>query len=267
MTTMFQAVAPKTRKMTQHDFMPTDQTIITWLGNAGAMINARGTLILIDPVLKGFNLPLLIEMPFQPEDIETCDAILITHSDNDHFSKITCQELAPKTKAFHAPHYVAGLISDLCGFSTGHDIHKTFFVNDVQVTLTPVDHAWQNEYPKYKTREFKPEDYCGFWFDTPDGSLWAIGDSRLLPEQLTQTPPDAILFDFSDSAWHIGFENAVTVANTYPDADLILWHWGSVDAPTRKEFNGDPKALAERIVHPERMHALAAGEPFILKRK
>lgn len=267
MTTFNQAIAPKTRPMNQSDFETQEYTSIYWLGNAGAMINSRGTTIMIDPVLKGFDLPLLIEMPIQPEEITHLDAILITHSDNDHFSRITCEELKNKTKFYHAPHYVDGLLKEFVNHSLGHSIDESFFINDTKVTLTAVDHAWQNEYPKYKTREFKAEDYCGYWLDTPDGSIWAIGDSRLLPKQLTMPQPDIILFDFSDSAWHIGFENAVKVANAYPNSDLILWHWGSVDAPSRTEFNGNPAELASRIVNPERMHALAAGQRFVLNKK
>ncbi len=72
--------------------------------------------------------------------------------------------------------------------------------------------------------------------------LWIPGDSRLLPEQLEMPQPDAILFDFNDNAWHIGFENAVKLANTYPHAELILSHWGTVDAPHIDAFNGDPEA-------------------------
>ena len=260
-----QAVAPRTQPFGREAFMESENTIIRWLGNAGAMINARGTTLMIDPLLKGFDLPLLIEIPIDPLDVPHLDAVLITHSDNDHFSRITCEEISGVTEAFHAPHYVAGLMKDIGINCVGHDIRESFQIGPVTITLTPADHAWQNEYPKYKTREFKQEDYCGFWLDTPDGSIWAVGDSRLMPEQLEMPDPNVMLFDFSDSSWHIGFENAVVLANRYPNTDLILWHWGSVDAPTRKEFNGEPEELAKRIVNPERMHALAAGEPFCLK--
>jgi L-ascorbate metabolism protein UlaG (beta-lactamase superfamily) len=77
--------------------------------------------------------------------------------------------------------------------------------------------------------------------------------------------PDAILFDFNDNAWHIGFENAVKLANTYPHAELILSHWGTVDAPYIDAFNGDPEALYDRIVNPKRIRLVAAGEPIELK--
>lgn len=78
--------------------------------------------------------------------------------------------------------------------------------------------------------------------------------------------PDAILFDFSDSRWHIGLEGAVKLANTYPTTPLILWHWGSVDAPNMKEFNGDPAELRAKIINPERALVLAPGEAWELRR-
>ena len=54
---------------------------------------------------------------------------------------------------------------------------------------------------------FQPEDACGFWIETPDGTVWAPGDSRLIPAHHLQMPaPDALLFDFSDSEWHFGLE-------------------------------------------------------------
>jgi L-ascorbate metabolism protein UlaG (beta-lactamase superfamily) len=135
----------------------------------------------------------------------------------------------------------------------GHDIHETFSVNDIKVTLTPADHAWQNEV------------CCGFSLDTPDGTIWAPGDSRFMEEHLHRKAPDSILFDFSDSVWHIGLEGAVKLADAYPDTPLILWHWGCIDAPEMKEFNGDPDELARRIVNPRRIVVLAPGEPWKLK--
>jgi hypothetical protein len=77
--------------------------------------------------------------------------------------------------------------------------------------------------------------------------------------------PDVIFFDFSDNDWHIGFQNAVTLANTYPNTQLLLSHWGTVDAPDFTPFNGDPKKLEGLVVNPERIRLLAPGEPFILR--
>ncbi len=115
------------------------------------------------------------------------------------------------------------------------------------------------------TRYWKEEDYCGYWIETKDGTIWMPGDSRLLGSHLHMSDPDVILFDFADNEWHITLEGAIELANAYPDADLICIHWGTVDAPDMTPFNGDPMDLMDRIVHPERIHVLAPGEAFVLK--
>ena len=79
----------------------------------------------------------------------------------------------------------------------GHDIGEVFVVGLVHVEVTPADHAWQNASPGASTRAFQPEDASGFWIETPDGTIWAPGDSRLIPEHHLHMPtPDALLFDF-----------------------------------------------------------------------
>ncbi|MFL6027745.1 MAG: MBL fold metallo-hydrolase, partial [Friedmanniella sp.] len=150
--------------------------------------------------------------------------------------------------------------------STGHDIGDRFGVGPVQVTVTPADHAWQNDSPGASDRIFQMEDCCGFWIETPDGTLWAPGDSRLIPDHHLQMPaPDALLFDFSDSEWHFGLDGAIQMANAYPDTPLLLHHWGCVDAPDFPPFNGDPASLPERVVNPDRIILLAPGEPYTLR--
>lgn len=262
-----QAVPKRVIPITDAAFAPGGGTDVYWLGGAGALINSRGTCIMIDPVLSGFDMPLLIGVPLTEARVPHLEAILLTHCDNDHYGRSTCKALAPVTAAFHAPRYVASLLASALEIpGEGHGIGDAFAVGGVQIKLTPAWHNWQNESPKHHTREFAREDYCGFWLDTPDGSIWAVGDSRLLEEQLRMPVPDAILFDFSDSKWHIGLDGAATLANAYPNTPLILWHWGTVDAPEWKEFNGNPEELRARVVNPERVAALNPGEPFRLTR-
>lgn len=260
-----QARAPKVQPFGIEAFSPSDKTIIRWLGNAGAFINCRGTCIMLDPLLEGFDLPLLIDMPILPEDVPHLDAVLVTHSDNDHFSKITCKKLAPVSKEYHGTQYVSELMKEenLSGF--GHDIGETFEVGTMKVTLTPADHAWQNKIKKY-TRVFRFEDFCGFWLETPDGTIWAPGDSRLLPEHLQMPTPDAIIFDFSDNSWHIGLQGAAKLANAYPSTPLLLSHWGSVDAPNMDAFNANPDDLYGLVDNPERIYVLAPGEAYELRK-
>jgi L-ascorbate metabolism protein UlaG (beta-lactamase superfamily) len=152
--------------------------------------------------------------------------------------------------------------------SSGHGIGDAFKFKGIGVKLTPADHAWQNAYPGTSKRFFMPQDACGFLFKTRDGAIWAPGDSRLLPGQLHLPAPDLILLDYSeDSAWHFGLEGCIKLLDAYPNAQVLLGHWGFVDAPDFAPFNGDPSHLIKSVINPERVHILAPGEPFILTSK
>jgi L-ascorbate metabolism protein UlaG (beta-lactamase superfamily) len=265
--TQYQAKAPKTLPMTAKAFRRSRNTTLRWLGGAGFFVNSRGTTLMVDPVLEGFDMRVMIDMPILPNEVPHLDAVLITHSDTDHYSVQTCKDLARVCQAYHSTKYVASLMNGQGLPASGHDIAETFRVGDMSVQLLPVDHAWQNSFPEMKLRHFNPEDACGFLIETPDGTVWATGDSKLLPKQLTMPTMDAILFDYSeDSQFHFGLEGAVRIANAYPETPLLLGHWGTVDAPAFAPFNGDPKHLISRAVNPDRIKVLAPGEPYQLKR-
>ncbi|MEX2594683.1 MAG: MBL fold metallo-hydrolase [Anditalea sp.] len=262
----YQAKPPPTQPFGAEAFGPSDKTTLRWLGMAGFFINSRGTTVMVDPLLKGFDMPIMIDFPIKTEEVPKLDAILVTHADNDHYSVPTTKDLEAVTKAYHSTIYVDSLMSNEGLPSQGHDIGDTFDVGPIQVKLTAADHAYQNAFPGMSERVFKNEDACGFWIETPDGTIWAPGDSRLMPEHLNYPAPDAILFDFSDSEWHFTLEGAVKIANAYPDTPLLLSHWGSVDAPDFAPFNADPEDLYDKVVNPDRIIVLAPGQPFELKR-
>lgn len=262
-----QAMPKQVIPMNKEHFNKINFTEITWMGNASILMNSRGTTIMIDPLLEGFDMPLLVDMPILPQDVPSLDATLITHIDNDHYSRATCSDLKDVCKSYHAPHYVANQMKEEINIDgMGHDIYDSFKVNDVDVSVTPAWHNWQSESKKYRYREWKKEDYCGYWFDTEDGTIWLPGDSRLMDEHLTMKNPDVILFDFSDSEWHITIEGAVKLANTYPNSDLICIHWGCVDAPNMTPFNGNPLNLMDKVVNPERIKVLLPGESYQLEK-
>lgn len=245
-----------------------DNTEIRWLGNSGILINSKGICIMIDPVLSGFDMPMLIDMPIKEEEVPCVDAMLITHCDNDHFC-LECQnKLKGVVSSYHTTKYVANLFKDkldIC--ANGYNIGETFTINDIKASLTPADHDWQNYSEKHHTREFKKEDYCGFYIETKDGTIWNPGDTRFMEKLLQMESPDVILLDFSDSRWHIGFDNAVKLCNHYKNSTIIPIHWGSVDAENWKEFNGNPWLLKERIINPNRLLILNPGNKIVLQNK
>lgn len=259
-----QAIPPPTQPFGIEAFGAINYTAIRWLGSAGFFINCRGTTIMIDPMLKGFDMPLLIDMPIKAEDVPELDAVLVTHCDNDHYSIPTCQILQSVCKGFHSTIYVVSLMTNSGMNATGYDIGESFDVGSVRATLLFADHAWQNHFEGH-SRRFNDEDFCGFWLETQDGIIWAPGDTRFYPELLTMPKkPDVLFFDFSDDPWHLGLENAIKVANAYPEANLLLSHWGTVNAPDMKPFNADPIQLKGRIINPERVYVLAPGEEYKL---
>lgn len=261
-----QAIPSHIVEMIKDDFAAIDHTEITWLSGGAAMINTRGTVLVIDPVLRGFDMPLTYEPPLKSETVTHIDGYLVTHIDNDHFSRDTINDVKHVTDSFHSTQYVASVMRDELKIDgIGHDIGETFNLKDVTVTLTPAWHNWQNDSRKWGYRHWEREDYCGFYIHTPDGTIWMPGDSRLLDEQLTYEEPDVILLDFSDNDWHITFDGALKLCAAYPHAILIPIHWGSVDAPDWSTFNGDPDELEKAIVNPERLRVLVPGEKYTLK--
>ena len=212
-------------------------------------------------------MPLLMEFPIKPKSVPKLDAVFATHSDNDHYSVATCKDMSPIVKSFHSTIYVDSLMKNDGLKSFGHYIGETFTLGNVSVKLTLADHAWQNNFPKPGQRYYSPGDACGFWFNTPDGTIWAPGDSKFMEEQLHMPTPDLILFDYSeDAAFHSGLDGAVKIANAYPNTPLILGHWGFVDAPDFIPFNGDPDHLKKLVKNPERIIVLAPGQPYVLKK-
>lgn len=263
----YQAKAPPTVQIGNEAFVNSNSTSIRWLGMAGFLVNSRGTNFMIDPLLEGYDMPLLMDFPIKPKSVPQIDAVFVTHSDNDHYSVESCKDMSANVKEFHSTIYVDSLMRNDGLKSYGHYIGESFKVGKVGVQMTLADHAWQNNFPKPGQRYYSPGDACGFWFTTPDGTIWALGDSRFMEEQLHMPIPDLILFDYSeDAAFHSGLEGAVKIANAYPNTPLLLGHWGFVDAPDFIPFNGDPENLKKLVKNPERIIVLAPGQPYVLKK-
>ncbi len=58
-----QARAPQTQPFGAEAFEAADTTVLRWLGMAGFLINSRGTTLMVDPLLGGFDMPVMIEFP------------------------------------------------------------------------------------------------------------------------------------------------------------------------------------------------------------
>lgn len=273
-----QVIAPYTRMITAEDFTASNRTSIWWLSGAGFLINARGTLIMIDPVImmkdgspsvNELGHRMLVPLPIVAADVPHLHAVLYSHMDNDHLAPDTAAALIRTGGMYGGPAIVVrelarlGVLADQ---ARAFRIGETFRVGNVEITLTRADHAWQISDPEKLGPTYGPEDCCGFLISSPDGIIWYTGDSRLLPEHLEMSGVDLLLLDVSNDPYHFGIENAVKLANHLGDADLIAHHYGTYDAPESLPFNGDPAKLSPGITRSEsRFLILAPGERYDLK--
>jgi L-ascorbate metabolism protein UlaG (beta-lactamase superfamily) len=79
-----QARAPQTQPFGAEAFEVADTTVLRWLGMAGFLINSQGTALMVDTLLGGFDMPVMIDFPIAAAEVPRLDAMLVTHSDNDH---------------------------------------------------------------------------------------------------------------------------------------------------------------------------------------
>ena len=58
----YQAKAPITHPFGAEAFKSSKGTTIRWLGMAGFLVNSRGTIFMIDPLLEGYDMPSLMNL-------------------------------------------------------------------------------------------------------------------------------------------------------------------------------------------------------------
>ena len=278
-----QAIPPETVPIGPEAFQDTSGTTVYWLGEAGVMVNSRGTVILIDPVIttmpasivpgNGFvsevnGTRCLRVPPIEAALVERLDAVLYTHSDDDHLGVITAPMLRSTGCAYHSTAECCARLVKMgvpAEQVTAHPKLDSFRIGCIDITMTIADHPWQkSEADVFKGWHFTVDDCTGFKLATPDGIIWIPGDTLPLPEHAENTDVDVMFADFSDDPFHYGSENMVELCNKLPQAQLIAYHWGTLDLPDFLPQNADPYAKQEKIQPADRLHILAPGEPYRL---
>lgn len=271
----YQAQAPATIPLPPNYYEDGGETVVYWLSASGVLVNSHGFNIMIDPLLSilsddpaiGETSELLMTAPpILATQVDKLDAVLYTHTDNDHLGPITAKELMHTGAQFHGPPSVIRELSRLGlaeGQGVSHTPGETFGIGNLEISLTPAFHPHQLFNTDFETY-FKPEDCCGYKITTPDGVIWIPGDSLLMNEHLEMKDVDLLFIDFSDNASHFGLDFAIGLANVHERADLIMYHWATFYGPDHDWCNADPAQAIPRLRHPERLHILAPGQKYIV---
>jgi len=236
----------KTIQIDNSFFDKREDTIFTWLGMAGALINCRGTIIFIDPLISygadnetcETGNRLLVPQVSTADKVPKADVICYTHADSDHYAektaKILNSKLAPK---FIAPGPVSEKL-DKIGIEKNRLIrikdYAIYTIGNVEIMITPALHDWQ------KVDPWKREDCCGYLIKTPDGTIWHPGDSRLIPELEEIKNVDILFFDVAAVDSHLGPEGSARLAKTSGAKAMIAYHYGTFDLPPGSYGGCDP---------------------------
>ncbi|MDR1970954.1 MAG: MBL fold metallo-hydrolase [Treponema sp.] len=279
-------------KMTQEDFGSIADTRLFWLGQAGFMLNVRGVILLVDPLLvaspksAGSGVPassetgeeLLGPWPIDAAEVPRADAVLYTHTDDDHLGPETARILMKLDPVFIGTLYCKDRLEELgaspvrclsgipqAGTPRRGKHGNTFDMRGVKIELLPADHPWQLSDPGRFGRVFGPEDCCGFKVTTQDGIFVFPGDTRLMKHHIELRDITALALDVSGDPYHLGVQGATVLANHLEDSLLIPCHYGTFksDSPTH---SGDPEAMLAGIRDGlRRGRLLAPGQPLVLR--
>jgi L-ascorbate metabolism protein UlaG (beta-lactamase superfamily) len=272
------ARAPETQRIDKQAFAPCDCTTIRWLGGAGFMINSRGTIIMVDPVISTqpgdtqtceTGHKKLIDYPIAAADVPQIHAVLYSHSDGDHLGAKTAQTLSKRDLIMIGPPPVFEKLARLGvapekieSCRTGDQLR----VQDITIEVTPADHPWQLKYPGQRGKPFRAGDCCGYVVYTPDGKLYFPGDTRLMEEHLSIKEVDVLAVDVSYDIYHLGVAGATALANSLSTALLIPYHYGTYDEPHNSAYCGVPAKVFDNVSASEkRARILGPGQPLSIR--
>jgi L-ascorbate metabolism protein UlaG (beta-lactamase superfamily) len=272
--------------MSPDDFGVLADTRLYWLGQAGFVLNTRGAVLLVDPLLVTRPGPpavsetgeeLLGVWPLEGSEIPRIDAVLYTHTDEDHLGPETAKLLMGLDPIFIGTQYCKDRLIDLgaspvrclagvpqAGTPRRGKAGNSFDIGSAKIELLPADHPWQLSDPVKYGRVFGPEDCCGYRITTQDGIFVFPGDTRLMKHHLDLRDVTVLALDVSPDPYHLGIQGAAVLASYLADALLVPCHYGTFKG-TGAAYSGDPELVLERI--PEsgrRSRILAPGEPLVL---
>ena len=224
---------------------------ITHIRNATQIIEYAGQKFLIDPMLSdkgawaGFAGPArselrnpLVALPFSVEKIVDVDAIIVTHTHEDHWDEAAIAAI-PKTLPIYVQHEADAQLLRGQGFSDIRLLSEDSAFADVAlVKTTSGQHGSDRTYAVPAIAE-RLGEACGVLFRHPqEKTLWLVGDTIWRDEiaaDLLKLRPDVVVLN-AGYAHVIGFgpiimgkEDLLNVHFALPEAKIMAIHLEAVN--------------------------------------
>jgi L-ascorbate metabolism protein UlaG (beta-lactamase superfamily) len=230
------------------------------------------------PALSETGSELFGPWPVDAEDISRVDAVLYTHTDDDHLGPETAKLLMKLDPVFIGTPCCKNRLEELgaspvrclsgipqSGSPKRGKNGNTIDMGGAKIELLPADHPWQLSDPDKYGLVFGPTDCCGFKISTQDGVFVFPGDTRLMKHHIELRGITVLALDVSRDPYHLGLQGAVVLADRLKDALLVPYHYGTFRSGS-SAHSGDPEEFLGSIEGGYRRgRILAPGQPLILR--
>lgn len=254
-----------------------DGLSIWYLGCNGFILKtAAGTTIFIDPYLGTGDPPRTIRMipvPFDPEDVEEADGLLVTHEHTDHLHAESQAPILEGTGAgMYAPARSIQIVTEeeswlanwaisdaqLTDVASGNE----FEIGDLTITVGPANDPDADEPVSYIIEH--PAGTVFHGGDTkPSEGFEEIGERHQIDLAIVAFGSEGKLFDRayerrSRTRWYCDENEAVEIASSLGADRLLPSHWDMW-----KGMGGDPTALFKHLnswEHPRTLEIAEIGD-------
>ncbi|OOR92462.1 hypothetical protein B0181_01620 [Moraxella caviae] len=224
--------------------------------NATAKIDYNGTTFLLDPYLaekgayEGFagtlnsekRNPLIPMKTTAKEVIDGVDAVIVTHTHDDHWDK-AAQELLPKNLPIFVQNAGDAAIIRSQGFSDVRVLGINTDFNGVKLTrIKGGQHGTDEMFAAPQLAEFIGDAMGVIIKADGEKTLYIVGDTiwnASVSQTLATAKPDVVVMNTGDARLQgfdggiiMGVVDVARMANTAPNADIITVHMDAVNHAT-----------------------------------